>query len=153
MEDLAEADRKELEKELKEEMAERRQRKLTCFQKMCNDVVKKADMVAASGAKTNASLSPEDLVLMVDVSVASIYGADLTQFTHVVAEDMQSTLDAFKQDLNNNLPRQVRAMVQQINGESQGKCTEGFMVTPNQGSTSIQGTRVFSLTLTKVARG
>jgi hypothetical protein len=71
MEDLAEADSKEMEKELEEEMAKRRQRKLACFHKMRNGVVKKADTAAASGAKVNASLSPEDLVHMVDVSVAS----------------------------------------------------------------------------------
>jgi hypothetical protein len=33
MEDLAEADRNELEKELEEEMAERRQRKLACLRR------------------------------------------------------------------------------------------------------------------------
>jgi hypothetical protein len=57
-----------------------------------------------TGAKVNTQLSPEDLVHMVDVSVASKYEADLTQFTHVVAEDMLSTLDAFKNDLNSSLP-------------------------------------------------
>jgi hypothetical protein len=72
----------------------------------------------------------------VDVSITSKYGADLTQFTRVVAEDMQSTLDAFKQNFNANLPRQVQAMVQQINGEVQGKHTEGVPVTPNQGGVS-----------------
>jgi hypothetical protein len=30
-------------------------------------------------------------------------------------------LDAFKQDLSSSLPRKVRAVVQQLNGESQGK--------------------------------
>jgi hypothetical protein len=48
MEDLAKADRKELERELEEEMADRRQRKLACFQKTRNGVVKKADTSAAS---------------------------------------------------------------------------------------------------------
>jgi hypothetical protein len=38
---------------------------------MRNGVVKKADTAATSGAKVNASLSPEDLVHMVDVLVAS----------------------------------------------------------------------------------
>jgi hypothetical protein len=55
---------------------------------------------------------------MVDVSIASKYGADLTQFTCVVAEDMRHMLNTFKQDLNSSLPRQVRALVQQINGEA-----------------------------------
>jgi hypothetical protein len=67
--------------------------------------VKKYDMEAASGAKVNSQLNPEDLAHMIDVSVAGKDGADLTQFTHVVVEDMRSMLDTFKQDLNSNLPR------------------------------------------------
>jgi hypothetical protein len=76
-------------------------------------------------------LNPKDLVHMVDVSVTGKYRADLTQFTCIVAEDMKSMLDAFKQDLNGSLPRQVRAIVQQLSGESQGKHTEGFAATLN----------------------
>jgi HPt (histidine-containing phosphotransfer) domain-containing protein len=118
MEDLLEEDWKEIERDLEEEMAEVRRRKLACFQKMSNDVVKKSGTTAASGTKVNSHLSLEDLVHMVDVSIASKYGADLTQFTCVVAEDMRHMLNTFKQDLNSSLPRQVRALVQQINGEA-----------------------------------
>jgi RNase P protein component len=141
MQDLAEADWKELEKELEEKMAERRQRKLAFFQKTRNGVVRKAYTAPASGVKVNASLSPEDLVHMVEVSVASKYGADLIQFTRVVAEDMRSMLDPFKQDLSGSLPRQVRAIVQQLSGESHEKRTEEFVATPNQGSTSKPSNR------------
>jgi hypothetical protein len=158
MEDLVEADRKEREKELEEEMAERHQKKLVCFQKTCNEVVKKANTATASGAKVSTSLSLEDLVHMVDVFVASKYGVDLTQFTRLVVVDMKSMLDAFKQDFNSNLPRQVRAMVQQINGESQGKRMDGFPVALNQGSASNQVRqgvldKVFLPTLVKEVRG
>jgi hypothetical protein len=89
MEDLIEADRKELERELEEEMAQRHQKKLACFQQTHNGVVKNADMATTLGVEVNTSLSPEDLVHMVDVSVARKYGTDRTQFTHVVAEDMK----------------------------------------------------------------
>jgi hypothetical protein len=41
-------------------------------------VVKNADMMMASGTKVTSHLSLEDLVHMVDVSVTSKYGADLT---------------------------------------------------------------------------
>jgi hypothetical protein len=112
MEDLAEANRKELEKELEEEMVERRRKKLACFQKTHHGIVKKADTTAASGTKMDSPLSLEDLVQLVDVSAASKYGAELTQFTRVVAEDMRTTLDSFKQDMNSSLPRQVRVLVQ-----------------------------------------
>jgi hypothetical protein len=43
-----------------------------------------------AGAKVNAQLSPEDLIHMVDVSIASKYAADLTQFTWVMEDDMRS---------------------------------------------------------------
>jgi hypothetical protein len=79
MEDLAEVDRREIEWELEEELAEIWRRKLACFQKSCNDIIKKADTTMTSSTKVNAQLSPEDLVHMVDMSVVSKYGADLTQ--------------------------------------------------------------------------
>jgi hypothetical protein len=140
MEDLAEEDRNEVERQLEEEMAELRRKKLACFQKTRNGIVKKADTTTTSGTKVNSSsLSPKDLVQLVDISVRSKYDTDLTQFTRVVAEDMRSMLDAFKQDFNANLPRQVRAMVQQISGEAQGKHTEGVPATPNQGGVSNNG--------------
>jgi hypothetical protein len=46
---------------------------------------------------------------------------------------MHNTLDTFKTDLNNNLPRQVRSVVQQIQGEDQGKWLEGSPSTPHPG--------------------
>jgi hypothetical protein len=105
MEDLTEDDRKELEKELEEEMTERRCRKLACFLKTCHDIVKKVDTVAASSTKVSLPLSPKDLVHLVDVFVANKYGADLTQFTWVMTEDMHSTFDSLKQGLNASLPK------------------------------------------------
>jgi hypothetical protein len=125
MEDLIEEDRKEVERELEEELAESRRRKLACFQKTHKGVIKKPDTATASGAKVNSYLSLEDLAHMVDVSVASTYGDDLTQFTPVMAEDLRSTFDALKQDLSSSLPRQVITIVQQISGEVHGKRVEG----------------------------
>jgi hypothetical protein len=55
------------------------------------------------------------------VSIASKYGTDLTQFMCIIADDMRNTLESFKIDLHNTLPRQVRSVVQQIQGEAQGK--------------------------------
>jgi hypothetical protein len=81
MEDLTEEDRRAMECELEEEMAERRCKKLACFQKTRHSIVKKADMAATSSTTVNYLLSPEDFVQLVDVTVASKYKADLTQFT------------------------------------------------------------------------
>jgi hypothetical protein len=96
MEDLNDDNRKMVEQELEQEMAELRRRKLACFQKTCSDVIKKADTAAASRVKVNSALSPEDLAHMVDMSVASKYGDDLTQLTWVMAGDLRSTFDALK---------------------------------------------------------
>jgi hypothetical protein len=72
MEDLTKEDNKEIERELEEEVAEMRRRKLACFQKTSNNIIKKTNMAAASRTKVNSQLSPEDLVHMVDMSVASM---------------------------------------------------------------------------------
>lgn len=77
-------------------MAELRRRKLACFQKTCNGVVKKADTTSTLNMKVTSDLSPEDLVHMVHMAIASKYGADLTQFTRMIAKDMCNRLDAFK---------------------------------------------------------
>jgi hypothetical protein len=152
MEDVAEEDRKEIEKELEEEMAEIR-RKLACFQKMRNGVIKKADMTSVSTAKVTSNLSPKDLVHMVDVSIASKYGADLTQFTRVIPEDMCNTLDAFKQDLNGSLPRQERAVVQQINDESQGKRVQGTANVPGTSMATGNGNHKVMANVSRPGKG
>jgi hypothetical protein len=103
MEDLSEEDQKEIERELETEMAEIWRKKLACFQKTCNGVIKKSVTMVASASKVNAQLSPEDLVHMVDVSVASKYGVDITQFTRIMVEDMRNTFDMLKQDLKIHL--------------------------------------------------
>jgi hypothetical protein len=130
MEDLAEADRMELEKELGEEMAKARRWKLACFEKTRNRVVKKADTAAASGSKVDTSLSAEDLVQLVNVSVASKYGAELAQFIQVITEEMRGMLDMFKQEMHNALPRQIRAIVQQVSREALGNRVEGSPTAP-----------------------
>jgi hypothetical protein len=114
MEDLLEAERRALEKELEEEMAEARRRNLVCFQKTRRGVIKKI----VPGIMTTATathmvipnLTPKELIKFMDVAVASKYGNDLTNFTHTIT--VRSTLDTFKTDLQNTLPRQIRSVVQ-----------------------------------------
>jgi hypothetical protein len=82
------------------------QEKLACYQKNRGGVVQKADTAKASTLKVNsASLTPEELVHLVDVSVASKYGTDLAQLTRALGEDVRSTLDPYQHDLDNSLPR------------------------------------------------
>jgi hypothetical protein len=74
-----------------------------------------------------------------DVAVASKHCNDLTNFTRTITEEVRSTLDTFKTDLQNTLPRQIRLVVQQVQGESQGKQLVAEPNTPYLGSTSALG--------------
>jgi hypothetical protein len=70
--------------------------------------MQKEESTKASLSKVNPStLSPNELIHSVDVSVASKYGADLAQLTQALAEDVWSTLDLFWQDMDDNLPCQI----------------------------------------------
>jgi hypothetical protein len=54
------------------------QEKLACYQKTRGGKVQKADTAKASASKVNSSsLTPDELVHLVDVSVACKYGAEL----------------------------------------------------------------------------
>jgi hypothetical protein len=122
MEDLPVAGRRALEKELEEEMAEARRRKLACFQKTRTGVIKKTvpaiTTTATATPTVTPNLTPEELVKFMDVAVASKYGNNLTNITHTITEEVRSTLDTFKTDLQNTLPQQIRSVVQQVHGES-----------------------------------
>jgi uncharacterized alkaline shock family protein YloU len=60
------------------------------------------------------NMTPEELVKVMDVAVASKYGNDLSNLTRVITDDVRSTLESFKTDLQNALPRQIRLVVQQV---------------------------------------
>jgi hypothetical protein len=143
MEDLPDVDRRALEKELKVEMAEARRKKLECFQKTCTGVTKKTILTVTTMATATSTiipnLTPEELVKFMDVTVASKYRNDLTNFTHTITEEVRSTLDTIKTDLQNTLPRQIRSVVRQVRGESQGKQPVVAPSTPYPGSTSTPG--------------
>jgi CHAD domain-containing protein len=115
LEDLPEAEKIALEKGLEEEMATTRRRKLVCFQKTRIGLIKKtvlAVMTTTTMTPTvTSNLTPKELVKLVDVLVTSKYCTDLTQFTRINADDMRNTLESFKTDLFNTLPRQVRSVV------------------------------------------
>jgi hypothetical protein len=115
MEDLPKAEWRVHEKELKEEMAEARRRKLACFQKTCTWVIKKIipamTIVAIATPTVIPNLTLEELVKFMDVAVANKYGNDLMNFTRTIIEAVRSTLYTFKIDLQNTLPRQIRSVV------------------------------------------
>jgi hypothetical protein len=91
----------------------------------------RADTFKAASSKVNSSFpTPEELVHLVDVSITSKYGADLAQLTRVLAEDVRSTIDSFKHDLHDNLPRQIRSVLKDVVGESQGKQPIDITSTP-----------------------
>jgi hypothetical protein len=115
MVDLPEVERRALEKELEEEMADARRRKLVCFQKTCTGVIKKMVLIITTAATAIPTvipnLTPKVLVKFMDVVVASKYGNDLTNFSRTITEDVRSTFDTFKIDLQHTLPRQIRSVV------------------------------------------
>jgi hypothetical protein len=124
--DLAEADQCRIKEEMKKELEEveeaRLRGKLACYQKTQNGVVQKADTTRALASKVSTQpLPPEELAHLVDVSVASKYGTDLAQLTHVLAEDARFTLDSFKHDLDDKLPKQIKSVVKELVGNVQGK--------------------------------
>jgi hypothetical protein len=119
-------------------MAEERRRKLACFQKTRTGVIKKT-VPTISTHIVIPNLTSEELVKFMDVAVASKYGNDLTNFTCTITEEVHSTLDTFKSDMQNTLPRQIRSVVQQVHGESRGKQSDLEPSTPYPGSTSAPG--------------
>jgi hypothetical protein len=72
----------------------------------------------------NSPFTLEELVHMIDVSVNSKYGADLEGITRTIMDGMRGTIESlcqeFKQE-RDNLPRQIRATVQQVLGEARDK--------------------------------
>jgi hypothetical protein len=124
-------------------MAEVRRRKLACFQNTHTGVIKKTvptimtTTIVTSTVTPN--LTPEELVKFMDVAVASKYMNNLMNFTRTITEEVHSTIDTFKTDLQNTLPRQIRSVVQQVQGESQGKQPVAEPSTPYPGSTSAPG--------------
>jgi hypothetical protein len=143
MEDLPEAKKRALEKKLEEEMTEARRRKPACFQKTCTRVIKKTilaimTMITVTPMVT-PNLTPKELVKFMDVAIASKYGNDLMNFTRTITEGVCSTLDTFKTDLQNTLPRQIRSVVQQVHRESEVKQLDLEPSTPYPSSTSAPG--------------
>jgi hypothetical protein len=122
------------------EMAEARRRKLAWFQETRMGVIKKIipaiTSMATATSMVTPNLTPEELVKFMDVAVASKYGNDLTNFTYTITKEVCNTLDIFVTDLQNTLPRQIRLVVQQVQGESQDKQPVVEPSTPYPGNTS-----------------
>jgi hypothetical protein len=78
-------------------------------------VIKKTVPAITTTATATSMVTPnvtlEELVKFMDVAVASKYGNNLTNCTRIVTEEVCSTLDTFKTDLQNTLPRQFRSVV------------------------------------------
>jgi uncharacterized alkaline shock family protein YloU len=113
------------------------------FPKNTHGVIKKTvpaiTTTATATPMVTRNLTPKELVKFIDIAVASNYGNDLTNFTRTITEEVCSTLDTFKTDLQITLPWQIRLVVQQVHGESQGKQLDLEPSTPYLGSTSTSG--------------
>jgi hypothetical protein len=60
---------------------------------------------AVATSMVTPNLTPEEFVKFMDIAVASKYRNDLMNFTHTITEEVHSTLDTIKTDLQNMLPR------------------------------------------------
>jgi hypothetical protein len=124
-------------------MAEVRRKKLACFQTKHTGVIKKTVLAIVTTTTATSmgtpNLTTEELVKFMDVAVASKYGNGLMNLTRTITDEVCSTLDTFKTDLQNTLHRQIRWMVQQVKVESQGKQPAAEPSTPYPGSTSAPG--------------
>ena len=99
LDDLSEEGRQEIERELEEERLASLQRKLAGFQKMRNGVVNKvAALVSSASPSTNVSKSPsaEEISHLIDVSVASKYGAQMENLTRTMNDSLFGKFDEFK---------------------------------------------------------
>jgi hypothetical protein len=79
------------------------------FSKNTHGVIKKTVLTITTTTTATPMVTPnltlEELVKSMDVAVASMYGNDLMNFTRTITEEVHSTLDTFKTDLQNTLPR------------------------------------------------
>jgi hypothetical protein len=104
-------------------MAERRKKKLAYFQKTWSGIVKKGDTTKAS-IPVNSPFTLGELVHMINVSVNSKYGADLEGITHTIMDKVRDSLELVRLESkreSKGLPRQIRAVVQQVLGEARDK--------------------------------
>jgi hypothetical protein len=72
----------------------------------------------ATTSMVTPNMTLKELIKFMDVAVASKYDNDLSNFTHVITNDVHSTLESFKTNIQNTLPRQIRSVVQQVQGEA-----------------------------------
>jgi hypothetical protein len=88
-------------------------------------VIKKIVLAIMTTSTATSTVTPnltlKELLKFMGIVVASKYGNDLMNFTRTITEEVRSILDTFKTDLQNKLPRQIRTVVQQVQGKLQGK--------------------------------
>lgn len=128
LDDLSEDDRRELHRELEEEMLERQKQKLAGYQKLRNDNIRKIASPNSSAphvTEVSRPICTEGIAHLIDTSVASKFGTGMTHMAREISDSFTSKLDEFKDQFNknfeNNLPRQVRSIMLQINDEQRGK--------------------------------
>jgi hypothetical protein len=105
MEDLHEAERAALKKELQVEMTATRRRNLMCFQKTRTKVIKRTapaittTTTTATTSTVTPNMTPEELVKLMHAAVARKYDNNLSNFVCIITDDVCSTLESFKTDL------------------------------------------------------
>ena len=105
-------------------MEEQMKMMMAGFQKTRNGVIKKVITPSSSGPLGAEVKSPtEEIAHLIDVSVASKYGSDMSNTARTITEAVATRLEEFKvqlnKDLENNLFRHAHPVVH--NNENPGK--------------------------------
>jgi len=145
LKDLSEEEQREIERELEEEKMEKLKQKLACYQKTRDDVFKREVAPApAHGSKASNPVTAEEIGHLIDVSVASKFSTvvpDLQHMARAITQSVNEQLCGFKhnfnQDLQNNLVRDVRSVVLQVNDERCEKQPVHFEINNSAGLPNI----------------
>ena len=120
LENLPEDEWQKLEQELEEERVEKLKQKLAGFQRTRNGVIQKV-ATPSHPAGVSKTACTEEIAHLIDASVASKYGKQMTDMARTITESVVSKIDEFKEQFNKDiqisLPRQIRSMVLQANDE------------------------------------
>jgi hypothetical protein len=99
----------------------RQKLKLAAYHKTRNGVIKKLNFIPPHNPEVSKPISAEEIAHLIDASVASKFGISMTNITHEINDSFISKLDEFKErfykNFDNNLPREVRSVMLQVNDE------------------------------------
>ena len=102
LEDLPSDERQKLEQELEEERVEKLKQKLAGFQRTRNSVIQKV-ATPSHPAGVSKTACTEEIAHLIDASVASKYGKQMTDMARTITESVVSKFDEFREQFNKDI--------------------------------------------------